>query len=178
MSNWATECGRCYGANRPRNAFINFDMESQSLKDLTLRLFKTLLNEEEFRNYPHVGIAIQVYLRETPGDLEELIAWAASRRCRVTVRLVKGAYWDTETILARQRNWPTPVYEHKQETDLAYERLASRLLENSAVVRAHSRPTTFEQSLPVSPSVGAWECPRSGLNFKCFTGWRNLSAMP
>jgi RHH-type proline utilization regulon transcriptional repressor/proline dehydrogenase/delta 1-pyrroline-5-carboxylate dehydrogenase len=41
----------------------------------------------------------------------------AKRHTRVTVRLVKGAYWDTETILARQRRWPVPVYEHKQETD-------------------------------------------------------------
>ena len=52
----------------------------------------------------------------------------------MTVRLVKGAYWDTETILARQRRWPVPVYEHKQETDAAYERLARRLLENSEVI--------------------------------------------
>ena len=153
-----------------RNAFINFDMESQSLKDLTLRLFKTLLNEEEFRNYPHVGIAIQVYLRETPGDLEELIAWAASRRCRVTVRLVKGAYWDTETILARQRNWPTPVYEHKQETDLAYERLASRLLENSAVVDcafATHNVRTIAACLAVSRHLGV---PAKRLEFQMLYG--------
>ena len=119
---------------KARSVFINFDMEMHSLKGLTLRLFKALLDEEEFNDYPHAGIAMQAYLRDTPDDVEQLIEWAAKRRTRVTVRLVKGAYWDTETILARQRRWPVPVYEHKQETDAAYERLARRLLENSEVI--------------------------------------------
>ena len=119
---------------KARNVFINFDMEMHWLKDLTLRLFKALLDEEEFSDYRHAGIAMQAYLRETPDDLEQLIEWATKRHTRVTVRLVKGAYWDTETILARQRRWPVPVYEHKQETDAAYERLARRLLENSEVI--------------------------------------------
>ena len=119
---------------KARNVFINFDMEMHSLKDLTLRLFKALLDEEEFIDYRHAGIAMQAYLRETPDDLERLIEWAAKRPTRVTVRLVKGAYWDTETILARQRRWPVPVYEYKHETDAAYERCARRLLENSEVI--------------------------------------------
>ena len=119
---------------KARSVFINFDMEMHSLKGLTLRLFKALLDAEEFNEYPYAGIAMQAYLRDTPDDVEQLIEWAAKRRTRVTVRLVKGAYWDTETILARQRRWPVPVYEHKQETDAAYERLARRLLENSEVI--------------------------------------------
>ncbi len=119
-----------------RHVFINLDMEMHSLKELTLRLFMSLLNEEEFRHYPHFGIAMQAYLRETPADLDRLIEWSAQRGSRVTVRLVKGAYWDTETIRARQQNWPSPVYEGKEETDAAYERLALRLLERSDVVDA------------------------------------------
>jgi RHH-type transcriptional regulator, proline utilization regulon repressor / proline dehydrogenase / delta 1-pyrroline-5-carboxylate dehydrogenase len=119
---------------KARHVFINLDMEMHSLKDLTLGLFESMLDEEEFRDYPHAGIAMQAYLRETPEDLERLIKWSAQRRTRVTVRLVKGAYWDTETIMARQRRWPSPVYENKEETDSAYERLARRLLECSDVL--------------------------------------------
>jgi RHH-type proline utilization regulon transcriptional repressor/proline dehydrogenase/delta 1-pyrroline-5-carboxylate dehydrogenase len=119
---------------KERNVFINFDMEMHSLKDLTLRLFTTLLSEEEFNGYPHAGIALQAYLRDTPDDLERLLAWARERRTRVTVRLVKGAYWDTEAIIARQRRWPVPVYEQKHETDAAYERCARQLLESSEVI--------------------------------------------
>ncbi len=119
---------------KARRAFINLDMEMHSLKDLTLRLFKSTLQDAEFRDYPHVGLAVQTYLRDTPEDLENLIEWSAQRGTRVTVRLVKGAYWDTETITARQRRWPSPVYESKEETDSAYERLAHRLLERADVI--------------------------------------------
>jgi RHH-type proline utilization regulon transcriptional repressor/proline dehydrogenase/delta 1-pyrroline-5-carboxylate dehydrogenase len=119
---------------KAQHVFINLDMEMYSQKGLTLRLFRSILEEEEFRNYPYAGIAMQAYLRDTPEDLEHLIEWCAERRTRVMVRLVKGAYWDTETIIARQRRWPSPVYQSKEETDAAYERLAHRLLQRSDVI--------------------------------------------
>ena len=119
---------------KAQHVFINLDMEMHSLKELTLRLFQSTFTEQEFRDYPHVGIAVQAYLRETPEDLERLIEWSGQRGTPVTVRLVKGAYWDTELIMARQRRWPSPVYETKEETDFAYERLARRLLERSDVI--------------------------------------------
>src|SRR5205823_8476070 len=51
-----------------------------------------------------------------------------ARPAPVWVRLVKGAYWDTEVILARQHDWPIPVFTNKAETDANYERLTDRLL--------------------------------------------------
>jgi hypothetical protein len=51
------------------------------------------------------------------------------------VRLIKGAYWDYETVLAQQRRWPLRVFEHKPETDANYERLARRMLEHEAHIR-------------------------------------------
>src|SRR4051812_23498129 len=61
-------------------AFINFDMESYKLKDLTLALFKSILEEPEFRTQPAMGIALQAYLRDCERDLTELIAWARRNR--------------------------------------------------------------------------------------------------
>jgi len=46
-------------------AFVNFDMEQHSFKDVTLRIFRDVLTEPEFRDWPHVGIAIQAYLKDT-----------------------------------------------------------------------------------------------------------------
>ena len=115
-------------------AFINFDMESYELKDLTLALFKSILEEPEFREKPSVGIALQAYLRDSERDLRELIAWARSRQRAITVRLVKGAYWDYETILAQQRNWPVPVWSRKAETDANFEKLSLLLLEESDLI--------------------------------------------
>jgi RHH-type proline utilization regulon transcriptional repressor/proline dehydrogenase/delta 1-pyrroline-5-carboxylate dehydrogenase len=118
---------------RERGAFINFDMESYGLKNLTLTLFRSILEEDEFREQPAVGIAVQAYLRECERDLLELIAWARKANRPIVVRLVKGAYWDFETILAGQRGWPVPVWSRKPESDANYEKLSLLLLENAAV---------------------------------------------
>ncbi|MBL9188988.1 MAG: proline dehydrogenase family protein [Opitutaceae bacterium] len=111
-------------------AFINFDMESYKLKDLTLALFKSILEEDEFQTQPAIGLALQAYLRDAEHDLSDLIAWARTRRRPIGVRLVKGAYWDYETILAAQRGWPSPVWAEKAETDANFEKLSLLLLEN------------------------------------------------
>jgi RHH-type proline utilization regulon transcriptional repressor/proline dehydrogenase/delta 1-pyrroline-5-carboxylate dehydrogenase len=115
-------------------AFINFDMESFKLKDLTLALFKSILEEDEFRTKPAIGIALQAYLRDCERDLRDLIAWARKNSRPIGVRLVKGAYWDYETILAQQRDWPIPVWSKKPESDANYEKLSTLLLENIDIV--------------------------------------------
>ena len=115
-------------------ALVNFDMESYKLKELTLALFKSILEEEEFRRQPQVGIALQAYLRDCEQDLRELIAWARRAEHPLSVRLVKGAYWDFETILAQQRAWPVPVWSRKPESDANYEKLTCLLLDNIDIV--------------------------------------------
>ncbi len=109
--------------------FVNLDMENYALKNLTLSLFESILDEPEFAQFQDAGIVIQAYLRDSSADLERLLAWARERSRRITVRLVKGAYWDYETVNARQRGWPIPVYLRKPEADANYERLSRRMLE-------------------------------------------------
>jgi RHH-type proline utilization regulon transcriptional repressor/proline dehydrogenase/delta 1-pyrroline-5-carboxylate dehydrogenase len=115
-------------AAQANRAFINIDMEQYAFKDLTLRIFCEVLEEDEFRTWADVGIAMQAYLRDTERDLQELARWAERRGTPVWVRLVKGAYWDFETILAAQEGWPVPVFRRKWKTDAAYERLTFFLL--------------------------------------------------
>jgi len=117
-------------------AFINFDMESYALKDLTLRLFKTIFAESEFASGPACGLAMQAYLNDCETDLRDVLIWASEHKRRITVRLVKGAYWDYETIIAQQRHWSIPVFAHKSETDANFEKLSLLLLENDATVDA------------------------------------------
>jgi RHH-type transcriptional regulator, proline utilization regulon repressor / proline dehydrogenase / delta 1-pyrroline-5-carboxylate dehydrogenase len=117
-------------------AFINLDMESYALKDLTLRLFKHVFAEPEFASQPACGLALQAYLKDCETDLAGIIGWAQQHKRRVTVRLVKGAYWDYETAIARQRGWPVPVFAQKAETDANFERLSLMLLENAEAVDA------------------------------------------
>src|SRR5262249_8957705 len=117
-------------AARRRSVFVNIDMEQYSYKDVTLRIFREVLEEDEFRDWPDVGIAIQAYLRDCAADLEGLLHWAERRGTPVWVRLVKGAYWDYETILAAQNRWPVPVFSHKPDTDANYERMTRFLMEH------------------------------------------------
>ena len=109
---------------------IHFDMEQYRYKDLTLQILKELLLEDEFRARTDLGITLQAYLRDSYRDLKGLITWAKERGNPLTVRLVKGAYWDSETISAIQNHWSQPVYNQKEATDLNYERMTQLLLEN------------------------------------------------
>jgi RHH-type transcriptional regulator, proline utilization regulon repressor / proline dehydrogenase / delta 1-pyrroline-5-carboxylate dehydrogenase len=122
-------------AAREESAFVNIDMEQYAFKDLTLQIFREVLGEDDFRTWPDAGIAIQAYLHDTARDLEELAAWAQRRGTPVTVRLVKGAYWDYETIMSGQMGWPNPVWSHKWETDANYERLTEFLIDNRRWLR-------------------------------------------
>ena len=116
---------------RKTGAFVNFDMEQYSFKDTTLRIFRDILTEPEFRDWPHVGIAIQAYLKDTERDLHQLLDWAKNiRRCPVWVRLVKGAYWDYETVIAAQNDWTVPVFTRKPASDANFEKLTEFLLAN------------------------------------------------
>ena len=119
---------------RELGAFINFDMESYALKNTTLELFKTILTETEFKDWPHAGIVIQAYLRDSEGDLRDLIEWGRGRGTRFAVRLVKGAYWDYETTKSGQNGSNPPVFLQKPESDANFEKLTRVLFENNSVV--------------------------------------------
>ncbi|NER45610.1 MAG: L-glutamate gamma-semialdehyde dehydrogenase [Symploca sp. SIO1A3] len=111
-------------------AAVHFDMEQYVYKDMTLSILKEMLMEPEFRDRTDIGVTLQGYLRDSMQDLRELIAWAKERGYPVTVRLVKGAYWDQETIKALQHHWPQPVYNEKAATDANFEQMTQLLLEN------------------------------------------------
>ncbi len=116
--------------------FLNLDMESFFHKDLTIKLFKSLMDEEEFKNHHNVGMVIQAYLKESLADIEGMIEWAKKRSGRITIRLVKGAYWDYETIQAKQKGWAIPVYTNKKQTDANYERLSLLMLQNDKYLKS------------------------------------------
>ncbi len=120
---------------RSLGAFVNIDMEQFAYKDLTLRIFEEIASEAEFRDWPDFGIAIQAYLRDCLSDLERLAEWVRRRGTPIWVRLVKGAYWDSEVILAAQHDWPIPVFTRKHHSDANYEACLQFLLERPECFR-------------------------------------------
>ena len=142
----APEVGRDDAARRMRpllrraeelGAHLHIDMESLDSLETTLELVSELLDEPEFADGPSVGVVLQAYLRESPEQLERLLARArtSERRPPLTVRLVKGAYWDHEVVEARQHGWRPPVFEVKADSDRNFEELTRRLLDARPAVR-------------------------------------------
>ncbi len=110
------------------------DMEQLRYKEMTIELYKRLRTSSAFRDYPHLCLVLQSYLKDTDKDLDELIAWARKEELPIAVRLVKGAYWDYETVQAVQNGWPVPVWTNKAESDMAFERQSRKILENHDLV--------------------------------------------
>lgn len=119
-----------------KKIFLNLDMEQYSVKHLTIEVFKDILLESEFKTYPFFGCVIQAYLKDSCDDIKDLCRFAKERNTPFTVRLVKGAYWDFETIEAAQKNWDIPVYTNKAECDANYESAAQILLESYPHIKA------------------------------------------
>jgi RHH-type proline utilization regulon transcriptional repressor/proline dehydrogenase/delta 1-pyrroline-5-carboxylate dehydrogenase len=115
-------------AIKGRGGSITLDMERFDTREIILRTFREILSETEFVDWPDCGIAIQAYLTHAEADLETLIEWAEQRGAPIHVRLVRGAYWDEETVVARREGWDVPVWEEKWQTDASYERCLKLLM--------------------------------------------------
>jgi len=108
--------------------FMCIDMEALKYKDATIELYKRL--RTKYPDYPHLGIVFQAYLRCVDDDVSDMLSWAREKELPISIRLVKGAYWDYETVMAKQNGWPVPVWTHKPESDMAFERVSKMIMEN------------------------------------------------
>jgi RHH-type proline utilization regulon transcriptional repressor/proline dehydrogenase/delta 1-pyrroline-5-carboxylate dehydrogenase len=124
-----------------RGAFVWLDTEDYDAKELTFELFRRLLEEPDLARL-EAGVVVQAYLKDAAADLADLVAWSSRRTATVPgarplgVRLVKGAYWDAETVRARAEGWPVPVFEDKAQTDANYERCTRLLHDHHGQARA------------------------------------------
>lgn len=103
--------------------FINLDMEEYRDLDLTLAVFKGLLEREELHGLT-AGIVLQAYLPDALGAMQDLQAWAAARVASggapVHVRVVKGANLPMERVDAELHGWPLATWSTKRESDASY----------------------------------------------------------
>lgn len=120
---------------RRHDAFINVDMEAFRYRDLTFDFFESILMEDEFRDWPHVGIVVQAYLVDAERDLGRMLDFARRRGTRFAIRLVKGAYWDAEVAAAVRAYKKPPVWTQKWESDACYERIARAMLAQTRLIR-------------------------------------------
>jgi proline dehydrogenase len=122
---------------REAGAHVHLDMEDFDSRETLLLAFEDVLTSEEFRDAPSVGVVVQAYLRDADETLERILASPSltGRALPPTIRLVKGAYWDHERVIASQRGWEVPVWTDKRESDACFERLTRRLIDARDSVR-------------------------------------------
>jgi len=111
------------GIAAARGVGITLDAEESERLELTLDIFEALTGQF------NAGLAVQAYQKRAAAVCDWLIALGRSRKRRIPMRLVKGAYWDGEIKRAQQLGMPDyPVFTRKAVTDISYVACATKLL--------------------------------------------------
>lgn len=111
--------------------FIQVDAEHHHYRDLVLDIYsRVLLETPELKNYSQTGIVVQAYLRDGSKHLMDVVELAKKRKLPMRIRLVKGAYWDAETIEGEAHQFTPPQFLNKEESDLHFRQLAYLALKN------------------------------------------------
>jgi len=120
---------------KARELQFTIDAEEADRLELSLEVIGAVLSEPSLRGFEGFGLAVQAYQKRALAVIGWVEEAAAAFGGRLTVRLVKGAYWDTEIKRAQERGLPDyPVFTRKAMTDLCYLAGAKRLLAARAKV--------------------------------------------
>ena len=143
---------------------LTVDAEEADRLELSLDVIEALARDSATRDWPGLGLAVQAYSKRALDVIDWVAATARSSGRRVAVRLVKGAYWDSEIKRAQERGLAGyPVYTRKVTTDVSYLASAGRLLKHADVIlpqfathNAHSIASILE----LAPSGSLFEFQR------------------
>jgi RHH-type proline utilization regulon transcriptional repressor/proline dehydrogenase/delta 1-pyrroline-5-carboxylate dehydrogenase len=119
---------------REVNALIYVDAEDSGNNEIIYRTYKNVFGSSEFRDFPYPGIVVQAYSTAASGIIDDLLDFSRKRGNPIAVRLVKGAYWDHETISCEQNNWPCPLFKNKESSDANYEAMTRKLIDNHKLI--------------------------------------------
>jgi RHH-type proline utilization regulon transcriptional repressor/proline dehydrogenase/delta 1-pyrroline-5-carboxylate dehydrogenase len=150
---------------------LNIDAEEADRLELSLDLLEQLSFEPELASWNGIGFVVQAYQKRCPFVVDFLVDLARRSGRRLMVRLVKGAYWDSEIKRAQVDGLEGyPVYTKKAHTDVAYLACARRLLAAPAEIypqfathNAHTLAAIYEMAGPARYAPGQYE-------FQCLHG--------
>jgi RHH-type proline utilization regulon transcriptional repressor/proline dehydrogenase/delta 1-pyrroline-5-carboxylate dehydrogenase len=115
---------------RAQNIGLTVDAEEADRLELSLDLIESVFADDALAGWTGFGLAVQAVQKRAPAVIDWLAALAARVGRRIAVRLVKGAYWDSEIQWAQERGLSGyPVWTHKTATDVAYLACARKLLD-------------------------------------------------
>jgi len=141
---------------RNANMGLNIDAEEADRLDLSLDIIEAVLSDPRLAGWNGFGVVVQAYSKRAPYVLDWLYTLAEKLDRKIMVRLVKGAYWDTEIKRAQIDGLPGfPVFTKKTATDISYIGCARKLLDFNdriypqfATHNAHSVQTIMDMATP------------------------------
>jgi RHH-type proline utilization regulon transcriptional repressor/proline dehydrogenase/delta 1-pyrroline-5-carboxylate dehydrogenase len=108
---------------------LTVDAEEADRLELSLAIFEQVIRDPRLKRYGGLGVAVQAYQKRALSALEWLAELARGEGCTIPVRLVKGAYWDSEIKRAQEQGLDGyPVFTRKCNTDVSYLACAKALL--------------------------------------------------
>ena len=122
-------CHNCFLAKVP----IYVDAEESWIQVAIDRITEEMM-ELYNKEKAIVLTTLQMYRHDRLEYLKHLIAWAREKKIYVGVKLVRGAYWEKENLRAREKNYPTPVHQQKEATDIDFDLAVDLSLQNIDVV--------------------------------------------
>lgn len=156
----------CVQARR-YNIGLTLDAEEAARLDLSLQVIQAVLREPALRGWDGFGVAVQAYQKRAPLVIDWLVAQARGAGQRIMVRLVKGAYWDTEIKRAQVQGLAGyPVFTRKLSTDVCYQACARKLLDQ----RAHVYPQFATHNAWTVAAILAMDQQRTGYEFQRLHG--------
>lgn len=115
------------------NIGLTIDAEEADRLEVSLLVIEAVLATDSIRGWAGFGLAVQAYQRRATRVIERLGETARRHQQHITVRLVKGAYWDSEIKRAQELGLDSyPVFTRKEHTDISYLACARKLLDQCA----------------------------------------------
>ena len=135
---------------------LTIDAEEADRLDLSLDVMEALASDAATRDWPGLGLAVQAYSKRALDVIDWIAATARAYSRRMTIRLVKGAYWDSEVKRSQERGLEGyPVYTRKVTTDVSYLACVGCLFGHADVIlpqfathNAHSIASILELAPP------------------------------
>lgn len=113
------------------NINLTVDAEECDRLAISLRIIESVLKSSIISEWDGFGMAVQAYQKRAMAVIDQVAEWTTRYNCKLSIRLVKGAYWDSEIKHSQiEGHIDYPVFTRKENTDLSYLACARKLLEN------------------------------------------------
>lgn len=150
------------------NIHLTVDAEEASVLEMSLAIIERVFVDPSLEGWHGFGVAVQAYQKRAPWVIDWLAALAKRQQRQMMIRLVKGAYWDTEIKYAQVQNLPDyPVFTRKNNTDVSFLACAQQILDygNAVFYPQFGTHNAYSVSAIIEMAQGEYD-----FEFQCLHG--------